>query len=64
MVSDNIEIVAKLKLDTEEAESKLSKISKGSMSGEVELQLPKNTEIKLPEKTKKSLSNLFKVQVD
>jgi len=60
MVSDNIEIVAKLKLDTEEAESKLSKMSKGSTGGEVELQLPKNTEIKLPEKTKKSLSNLFK----
>lgn len=60
MVSDNIEIVAKLKLDTEEAESKLSKMSKGSTGGKVELQLPKNTEIKLPEKTKKSLSNLFK----
>lgn len=59
MVSDNIEIVAKLKLDTEEAESKLAKMSKGSTGGEVELQLPKNTEIKLPEKTKKSLSNLF-----
>jgi hypothetical protein len=58
-MADDIEIVAKLKLDTSEAEGKISSMAKTGASKAVDLSLPKDTEIKLPETTKKSLSGLF-----
>lgn len=60
MANDNIEIIAKLKLDTSEAESKISDMSKEQPAKAVDLKLPKDTEIKLPDKAKKSLGELFK----
>lgn len=57
-MSDNIELVAKLRVDIEEAERDLDNLAK-RQEGKIELSLPKDTEIKLPEKTKESLDNLF-----
>ena len=59
-MADDIEIVAKLKLDTSDAEGKISSMAKKGTSKPVDLSLPKNTKVKLPETTKKSLSGLFK----
>ena len=59
-MADNVEIVAKLKLDTSEAENKISSMTKTGANKAVELSLPKDTKVELPETTKKSLSGLFK----
>lgn len=54
---ENIEISAKLKLDTTEAEDKIKQMSKSGKGAPVSL--PKDTKIQLPKETTKSLKEAF-----
>lgn len=56
---ENLELVAKLRLETEEAEQKLNKMSKSATKGEATLRVPDDTTIELPKDTQKSLKDMF-----
>ncbi len=56
---ENLEIVAKLRLETEEAEQKLNRMSKSATKGEATLRVPDDTTIELPKDTQKSLKDMF-----
>ena len=59
MVNDNIEIVAKLKLDTTEAESKLAKMSKKKVQA-LRFHFRKTRNLSFLAPRKSLLNNLFK----
>lgn len=60
MAEEDVQLTAKLSLDTSEAEKKLSDLGKDTKSTKsLKVELPKDTSVKLPEKATKSLDNLF-----
>lgn len=59
MAEENIEITAKLKLDTSEADAKLAQLESKKAGGVAKVALPKDTKIELPEEATKGLKSIF-----
>ena len=60
MANEDVQLTAKLSLDTTDAERKLSSIGKDVKSSKVQVELPKDTAIQLPKDATDSLNNVFK----
>ena len=58
-MADNIEITAKLKLDTSEAEAKIAGLDTKKAGGVAKVALPKDTKIELPKEATEGLKEVF-----
>lgn len=59
MDEESIELVAKLKLDTTEADAQLKKLEAKKSGGVTEVALPKNSKIRLPEEATRGIKEVF-----